>query len=246
MKVIRGGSGLGDSLYVRGVVERLSDLEVRTDYPELFKDLDVVCTPFSRHNVDILAHYSKRKEFQTNQWEDVCIEAGIEPEPLRFTWNGKVNLGKPYVLIASPRTPMGRKDGFGAELLPDEAVFRETLEGIDCLRVLVGEKPIYPIPYDVDLTGKTSLSELMSLAKGAIGLIGQCSYIIPLAEGFDKPLLVLWSHKVFTSEHYYVRRINPRKILSGERSYHLYDDWDEGKRHEAIQTFKQESGQEAI
>lgn len=250
-KVIRGGSGIGDSLYVRGVVEWLlqnkkGSYTVRTDYPDLFRGLDVEFTPFGRQNVDILAHYSKRKAQHTNQWEDVCIESGIPYHPLSFSWKTKKYFDEPYVLIASPRIPMGRNDGFGEEILPDMEVFQDTVKKIKLKRILIGEKPLFPIECDLDLTGKTSLHDLMDLGNGASGLVGQCSFIIPLGEGFDKPVLVVWSHRVFNSDHYYVQRINPRKILSGRKSTYLYDDWDEPKREEVIQAFNKATSQEEV
>ena len=57
MKRIRGGRGLGDTLYVRGVVELLKKkVEVCSDFPELFSDLDVEVDQFSRHNINYLEY----------------------------------------------------------------------------------------------------------------------------------------------------------------------------------------------
>ncbi len=242
MKRIRGGRGLGDTLYVRGVVELLGKkVQVCSDFPELFSDLDVETDVFSRHNINYLAHYCKRKEENTNQWEDCCIQAGIDPAPLRFSWVGNDDF-KGATIIASPRIPMNRKDGFGKEILPDKDAFQQICESIGGPRILVGEKPVFPVPHDVDLTGKTSVTDLMDMGYSCDRLVGQCSWIIPLAEGFNKPLLAIWSHRIEESEHQYVRRIYPRKILSGERSEFLYDDWDEAHIDQAVFDFSQRTG----
>lgn len=241
MKRIRGGRGLGDTLYVRGVVELLKQkVQVCSDFPEIFSDLDVETDVFSRHNINILAHYSKRKEENTNQWEDVCIQAGVVPAPMRFSWVGNQDYTG-TTIIASPRIPMGRKDGFGREILPDKHAFQQICESVGGTRILVGDKPVYPVPHDIDMTGKTSVTDLMDMGYSCDRLIGQCSWIIPLAEGFDKPLLAIWSHRIEESEHQYVRRIIPRKILSGEKSEFLYDDWSAAQLDQAVYDFTQRS-----
>jgi hypothetical protein len=63
-------------------------------------------------------------------------------------------------------------------------------------------------------------------------------------EGFNKPLLAIWSSAIEKSEHHYVRRIIPEKILSGEKSLFLYDDWQ--NRDKIVEIFNQRTSQKEV
>ena len=85
MKRIRGGMGIGDALYVQAVarylVNRGETLEVCTAWPDVFRPIrdKVLFAPFSRHNIQYLAHYSLRKgRPETTQFEDCCIQGGMQ------------------------------------------------------------------------------------------------------------------------------------------------------------------------
>ena len=234
MKRIRGGSGLGDSLYVQSVARHLVkkgiQLEVCTSWPDVFLPLDVQIAPFSRANIDYLAHYSKRKEENTTQFEDCCIESKLDPNDVeyRLDWRDRdPGIQKPYVLVNTPRTPMDRKDTFGAELFPDCRIIDEVLDqlGMYVVQAGAGEKKYNLRRVDKDLHGETTVKQLFDLAKHAEVIVGQVSFIIPLAESFDKKLMVIWSSKGLQSSERYVARIIPRKILYKSTSRFVMDDW---------------------
>jgi hypothetical protein len=142
---IRGGMGLGDALYVQSVVRHLVEkgesLKVCTAWPDVFRQLgpNVSVAPFTRQ-VQILAHYSTRKQKAgTTQFEDCCYTAGIrDPVELRLDWRVEdeafvsrlkdAAAGRAIVLLGMPRAPMGRKDGFGAEVLPNCAVIQKAVD----------------------------------------------------------------------------------------------------------------------
>ena len=126
VKRIRSGRGLGDTLYMRSLVRHLvgigKNLQVCTDYPELFEGMPVTFDVFSRHNIDYLSHYTKHKADQrTNQWQDICKTAGVEAE-LKIDWKVKnkslVNEildmanGRKVLFVHGGREPMARKDRF--------------------------------------------------------------------------------------------------------------------------------------
>jgi hypothetical protein len=196
--------------------------------------------PFSRNNIDYLAHYSKRKEENTTQFEDCCIEAGVCAE-YKLDWetqNHKLiaGLSKPYVLVHTPRTPMDRKDGFGAELFPDCRVMDEVLDilNLHVVQAGKGQKKHVLKRVDTDLHNQTSVTDLFDLAMNAEYIVGQCSLIIPLAESLDKKLMVIWSSKGLKSDNKYVSRITPRKILHKETSHYVMDDWDKEQIQDAV------------
>jgi len=241
MRKIRGGSGLGDSIYLRPFVEhylqRGERVEVCTNYGEVFSGLDVTISPFRRDSVNKVCHYVSGKTRQgTTQWEDLCISAG-EEIPFRFDWTIRNTLmtrdlqamaaGRPIIMVNGGRPPMGRSDGFAREMLPARAAFDTVLAALDgCFTVEVGKgAELYPLIADVDLADRTTPSDLLDIATVAAGLVGQCSFMIPLAEAFDKPLMVVWAAKGLTSATEFIRLCRPQKILSKPTSTFVMDDW---------------------
>lgn len=254
-KRVRSGRGLGDTLYMLSVVRHLVkqgvSLEVCTDFPEIFNGMPVSFDKFSRHNIDYLSHYTKRKHDQkTNQWEDICISAGVEGAELKIDWHVKNRAlideimeradGKKILFVHGGRPPMNRKDGFGMELLPDGKVFNFVLDKLeDFFRIQVGDSElVYTISSDMNLNRQTSVEDMLDIASIADGFVGQCSYIVPLAESFDRKLLAVWSSKGLDSSEEYVRTITPRKILSKPTSMHIVDDWDETEILKTVDAFR--------
>ncbi|HBA32966.1 MAG TPA: hypothetical protein DCZ12_02385 [Gammaproteobacteria bacterium] len=249
MRSIRGGRGLGDAMYVQAVARHLvhkgEKLRVYNDWPDLFLPLGdaVVTRPFSRA-VDITAHYSMRKDCRdTNQFEDCCIQAGLkEPADLMLDWTItdhpfidsviKQAKCKPICLVQMYREPMNRKDGFGLELLPDPMRYQAMIDDIQAFKVLVGGgKPLHPVGnVDLDLTNKTSVCQLMDLAYICDAMFGFCSFMVPMAEQFDKRALFLWSRKGTKSQKRYIKQITPKKILHKSTSQAVFDDDPEALR----------------
>lgn len=229
MRAIRGGMGLGDAIYVqsvaRHIVNRGEKLQVCTSWPDVFKPLGeaVEFARFRRDRIDFLAHYSLRKRFtDTTQFDDCCIQAGIGAGvELRLDWPARPHRlqadGKPILCVQLPRSPMGRTDGFGAELLPD---CRKIQAAIDAVRgrvliVQVGSgKPLFEFSgIDVDLANRTTVSELIDLASAADAFLGYPSFLLPLAESLGKPVLMVFSSRGLESSTIYVKQITPKKLL---------------------------------
>jgi hypothetical protein len=198
--------------------------------------------PFDRFNIDVLAHYTAGKaDLSTNQWRDVCNSAGVWV-PLRFGWK-VINkqliesirtdaAGRRVILVHGGRVPMGRSDGFGIELLPERAAFEQVMDELrDCFTVRIGKGPsLYDFSVDVDLNGATSVTDLLDLGASCDAVVGQCSFAIPLAEVFDKPLLCVWASRGMESNvHPYIRWITPQKVLSKPSSRFVVDDWGREK-----------------
>ena len=230
MKTIRGGKGLGDALYVQAVARHLvkqgQEIRAATSYPDVFRPLGIECIPFTRQGIQILAHYSLRKGQPTGQFEDCCIQAGIqEPVELKLDWQVQdraltdrlLSHGKPVVMVQLPRSPMGRIDGFGAELLPDCRQIQRAIDRLQgkALLVQVGAgRPLFRFSgIDVDLANETTVSQLLDVALVSFGAIGYVSFILPLCESLDKRVLLVWSRKGLKSQTRYVRQITPAKVI---------------------------------
>lgn len=242
MKRIRGASGLGDAVYMYPIVRHYANLgeqlEVCTRWPDVFRNLPVKIADFSRQNINILAHYARRKgNRDTNQFQDCCIVAGIKEEiPFTLDWKPKNSgliaktkeSGKPALLVQMPRAPMGRKDGFGASLLPKCGVIQSMIDELKERAYIVqvgGGKCLHEFKgIDLDMANKTSVTDLIDLHHSADAMLGYPSNIIALAEAFDKPLVAVWSRRGLKDGHSYVRQISPRKILSKPTSRHIVDD----------------------
>lgn len=252
MKHVRGGSGFGDSIYVRAVAEHLlrqgNRVRVRSDYPEVFAGLQVDVERFVRDpSCNVIAHYSGRKEAAgTNQWQDICITAGVGEIPLAISWQitnrplvsaikARAD-GRPIIMVNGGRPPMGRTDGYGYEMLPAREAFYAAQDALrDCFMVKVGKGPeLYPLAADLDLSGETTPAEAMDVAYISKGMLGQCSFMIPLAEALDKPLVVVWAAAGLTSGTQFIRLCTPQKILSKETSHFVMDDWQPEQIAEAV------------
>lgn len=251
---IRGGAGLGDAMYIRPIAEHFvragERVKVCSGFPEVFLGSGAEVEPFDRFNIDVLAHYTAgKRDPTTNQWQDICRSAGVSV-PLRFEWEVKNHAlieglkadaaGRRLVLVHGGRVPMGRTDGFGAELLPDRSAFAAALEALeDCFTVRVGKgADLYGLDVGVDLNGSTSVSDLLDIGSICDGVVGQCSFAIPLAEVFDKPLLCVWAARGLSAAHAYIRQITPAKVLSKPSSHYVMDDWAAERIQQVVRTWQ--------
>jgi hypothetical protein len=259
IKKIRCGMGLGDSLYLQSVVrhfvKRGMRLKVCSAWPDVFKPLGdmVEVVPFTRQGVQILAHYSMRKAVKgTTQFQDCCIQAGIgEPVELKLDWTPENHAlidrlkahGKKIVVVQLPRNPMGRTDGFGKELMPRCEVIQKIIDSWQgkALLVLIGAgTPLFEFKgIDIDLSNKTSVTDLLDVASIADAFLGYCSFMVPLAESFSKPALFVWSSKGISAIDPFIRSITPEKVLHCKTSQFVIDTWDEGKITEIADGFLQ-------
>lgn len=253
---IRGGSGLGDSLYVRPIAEHFAEkgqqVTALTNYPDIYRGSKISTEPFSRTNCQVVAHYVNGKsKTDTTQWQDVCAAAGVNI-PMRFDWAiQNQNLvdqiqraanGRRIILAHGGRAPMGRSDGFAMELLPAQWAFDDVLKGVsDYLVVSIGgiDGARYQLTAEIDLTGKTSVADMLDLAWICDGVVAQCSFAVPMAECFDKPLLAVWSERAKASNQAYIKTITPQKVLSKPSSRWVMDDWDQVRITEAVDAFRQ-------
>lgn len=243
---IRGGSGLGDSLYMQAIARHLAGqghrVEACSNWPDVFRPLvatgAVTVSPFRRHPIDRLAHYARRRGvLGTTQFEDCCRTAGIPGRvELRLDWTVEDTAlaaqlrrrDPPAVAVQLPRAPMGRTDGFGRELLPDCAVLQRIIDRLRQAATIVqigaGEALYRFERLDLDLANRTTVSQLLDVAATVDGFFGYPSFVIPLAESLGKPALIVWSRKGLNSPREVVRQMTPAKLLHGPLSRHLVDD----------------------
>lgn len=258
---IRAGAGLGDAIYLQSIARHFVEQgyipEICCDWPEVFRALAgrVKLSRFRRERIDRLAHYSMRRMIAgTDQFQDCCIQAGImTPVDLRLHWPlvnrdlaRQISDKRPILVVPMPRAPFDRKDGFGAEFLPD---CRRIQHAIDAVRgrakiVQIGAgKPIFAFSgIDLDLANKTSVTDVIDIGLLADGFLGFCSFIVPLSESFKKRSLLIWSRRGLHSPHPVVRSMKPKKILHRASSHHIVDDCAPNILTEAIDALCDEIG----
>lgn len=255
---LRGPSGLGDAIYLRPIADYFAGgprpVIVTSNYPDAFRGIKVEVVPFEKKSVDTVAHYSSGKHLRgTSQFQDMCISAGV-PSTLPFCINWKpLNheliervkeeaKGRKILLVHGGRTPMGRpNDPMALELLPKEGFFCSVVDQFqDCLRVRIGKgDEQYPIPFDLDLQGETSVTDLFDLAQLCDGVVAQCSFAVPLAEIFRRKLLAVWSGSGMRSLSQFIRLITPDKVLGfPQTSRYLIDEWSSSKAKDVVDEFR--------
>jgi hypothetical protein len=253
---IRSGRGLGDSLYLQGVVRYYVEkgykgLEVCSDYPDVFRPLDgrVNVVPFRRRMVDRIAHYTNRKGLpNTHQFQDCCLSAGIQEHvPFVLDWDiMNVDLvervkyfGQRIALVQLPRYPMARADAYGIELLPDCKTIQravDRLRKLDYCVIQIGQgNPLFQFKnISLDLANKTTVSDVIDLAWSSDMILGYCSFAAPLAECLNKPALFVWSTAGLVSQDDFIRLITPKKILGSKRSRTVLDTCSDEEMEEVL------------
>lgn len=255
---VRAGMGLGDSLYLQSVarhfVEKGENVEVCSAWPDVFRPIagKIMLSPFRRNGINTLAHYTARKGTPgTSQFRDMCICAGIrEDVDLRLDWVPEHTeyparlraRGKPIVCVQLPRTPMDRTDTFGDELLPNCDVIQRVIDRIAGYATLVqiGKgAPLYQFSgLHCDLSNRTSVRELIDIAYAADGFLGYVSFVIPLAESFRKPALLVWARSGLKSRNAFINTVKPGKIIHRPKtSRYIIDDCSETEIRQAADAF---------
>ena len=136
---------------------------------------------------------------------------------------------------------MDRADGFAKELLPSINVIQSVIDGVKDKYTVVlcgsGESLDSYQGVDIDLSNKTSVSELIDLAYISKRMIGYCSFFIPLAESLNKEALFVWADEGLSSGTSYISRITPTKILYKDTSKYVIDSWDKERIDNVIKAF---------
>ena len=241
---IRSGSGLGDSLYLQGVVRELvnrgeTDITVRTNFPDVFHSIKdhIHTVPFTKENTKQTAVYTLRMGEPTSYFQDCCISAGLQGSvDFKMDWSVKntdliaelKSHNKPILLVQMVRKPMARDDGFAENLVPNCDRIQEALDqiGDKAYKVLIGAgENLHPFEgIDLDLSNKTTLHDILDLGYSCDAMLGYCSFMVPLAEQFSKNVLFIWSRKGLKDKHSFVRKVTPRKVLHRKSSRYVIDD----------------------
>jgi len=151
--------------------------------------------------------------------------------------------GKPVILVQLPRYPLGkqRANDLGADLLPSLEFMQRVVDGLAGRAFVVQVGRGTPLWYfrgiDLDLAHRTTVAELLDVASLADGFFGYCSFMVPLAESFQKPALFAWSQRGLDSRDSYTRRVRPQKILHYPTSRFVIDNASDAELERAVYEF---------
>ena len=200
MKIIKGASGFGDTLYVRVIVEwlltnRPDEYMVLTKYPDIFKDLDIKTDSYTKSvalNYD--CQYIHDKTSKYSQFVDMLKRAKL---PL-FDMKSKLKDRKPTngVIIVPPYSPMGGASS-AKSMKPLNEEFNSYVNKFDNLQFLNKEYPFL---------------ELVEIFNSAKLVISQIGWAVPLAEMLDVPINVIFTKRALYSDRRFIQTIKPHKI----------------------------------
>lgn len=248
MIAIRGGSGLGDALYVQAIARHMVKQGQRVEacvhakWSPVFQPLGdkVTVSSFRRERIDVLAHYStRRRNRETDQFEDCCISAGVGTGvELRLDWKAAPGpipdlvRQRPIVVLQLPRLPMDRSDGYGDELLPAFSVLQRAIDhlkrrGALIVQVGAGGALHRFEGIDLDFANTTSVAEMIDVVSVADACLGYVSFLVPLSESLGKPALFVWSRRGLISRNEIIAWLTPKKVLHGPLARAVVDDCSE-------------------
>jgi len=204
MKIIKGASGFGDTIYVRVIVEwlltnRPDEYMVLTKYPNVFKDLDIKTGSYIKHiALDYDCQYIHDKTSKYSQFEDMLRRAKL---PL-FDMNTKLKNRQPTntIIVIPPYTPMG--GATPARIMkPLDNEFIKYISDFENIKFLAEQIDFFDL---VDMFNSAKL------------VISQIGWTVPLAEMLDVPINVIFTRRALNSGQRFINTIKSHKIKTKE------------------------------
>lgn len=235
---INSPRGLGDAIHVRAIVLHLLSLGetvmVFTRWPDVFADIKGLTVLPAERVSEHRDAFGARVCFQClipsvrelSQFRSACLQSGIlDPIALDIRWRvrspallyktrQKAN-GRP-VLLFQPLKRAGNVDE--EERRPDPGAFRRLVAGFDGhFKIKIGHPDFAEddagLATDLDLFGRTSISEAIDLATLADAICAEPSFLGIVAQAFDKPFSCLFSTRALTSDVKKVAGATPTRIF---------------------------------
>lgn len=228
-----GPRGLGDAIFVRAVAMRWLELgqpvTVFTLWPEVFDGIDVtVKNPTERtgdeniHHCVGCSHCRLPDVLPVSMFRRICHQSGLfEPFDFKIDWKVK----SPDMVNKIKRRSNGRKiliyqppkvaNGFEQELFnPSPEDFIQYLEDhSDFYRIKVGHPltahEFIDAPCELDLFGKTSVSDVFDIATICDLFFSQVCYLVTLGEAMDKKVACMFTRRQLEANAVRIRQLTP-------------------------------------
>lgn len=244
MKQLNASKGLGDALYLRAIVLHLlgkgEKLEVFTGWPDIFSDLPVTVKPYSAATGDEDWHHAKpclhcRIVTDMDSFSMACQQAGIsEPVELRVDWKVrnpaivarvKREAGARKILVYQPLKKAVNQNQELAR--PQQDAFLNALDArADYFRVKLGHPNLDNAgACELDLFGKTSVTDAIDIATAADLFFGEPCYLFILAQALKKPSVVMFSGRGADSGRHRITNFSPARLFpKPDLTTAIYDD----------------------
>lgn len=240
MKHLNASKGLGDALYLRAVVlhllKRGEKVAVVTGWPDLFSDLPVAISPAT---ADEDMHHAKpclhcRIITDMDAFSMACQQAGItEPVELRVDWAVRntrlvdevkqAARERKILVYQPPKKPCNENQALTS---PKREAFVRCLEEFDGFRVKLGHSNLDNCgPADLDLFGKTSVTDAIDVCTAADLFFGEPCYLFILAQALNKPSVSMFSGRAADSGRHRLVNFSPKRLFhKRELTSAIYDD----------------------
>jgi len=201
MKIVKGASGFGDTIYMRVIMEwllkkRPEKYIILTRHPEVFTDLSIETRSLSaKEQINYNCTYIHSKKGELTQFQDLVKRGGL-PE-IEFTSFLKNRMPSGKTLIIPPYDPMGGVKT-SRTMMPNKEEFDNFTKLYANTEYIKGQYKF------LDLVEKFNSANLV---------IGQVGWAVPLAQMLDVPLIVIFTNRALNSPTSFVSTIKPHKII---------------------------------
>lgn len=244
---IRGAAGFGDSVYLLPIVEWLakkydnpSNVTICSKHPDIFKHLGVTTEPFRRTNINVCATYAHNRHSPRNQYDDILKYGNLPHIEFKIDWKvtntellDKIKEeanGRKICVLPSATRPFNNDENKFADVMPDNRVLQILLdrykEELFIIKVGQGDQLYEYKNIDLDLHGQTSCTDILDIGTIADILLGQPSYLVPIAQIFKKRLFCILSRKMINSKNPTLRMLKPHKYKMLKTDVVLWDNSD--------------------
>lgn len=240
---LRGGGGVGDSIYVYPIANYFSkkniDVEVLTDFPMFYRNIKN-CKTRSRNIIPpgtVNCRYGERYPIQTtNIWEDTLITSGLQDKNIdlkinydRTKYKFDFETDKKIVLIKSPTYSMKRQKPETERIIPNPKYFQTIINEFkdQCYFIKCGLVNGYKTTlnnFDLDLSGYNDLIKILALVDISDIVLCQSSFFVSMAEGLDGKLMIGFNRQGMDTKYKFFHYITPKKVICKKNTTNYFID----------------------
>lgn len=246
--------GLGDAICLRAVAlhiaRKAEAVEVFTPWPEVFEGMPKTVRVRPQSEIDddnLLRHVAPcschiEHVRALDQFTNARERAGVPDAEFDIGWtvrnralaaDVRRRAGDRRVVIYQPIKRANTPDQ--ALLRPHPEAFNRLLREQDAYLVRIGHPGFVEndpkAPCDLDLFGRTTVSEAFDLVAAADGVVTEPCFLSLLAQALDRSLTCMFSRRALASENQRVSNIRPQRIFHKQALCTAV--WDEPARKAA-------------
>ena len=222
---IIGLSGFGDAIYIEPLIRRLAEQDkiiLYTDYPQVFEHIpNVEAAQYNRGAIveKTLSYIDSKANTETTQLDDLGYRS---PDEFQIAH-------KKIALVCAGYKGMGTRN----EFIPKKQVLCGIIKQLETR----GYRVIHiangtDADYGIERVKSSSYFHTLALFKGADLIVCQQGWATGLAEGLNKPCLVVFAETIASSDCKFIRQVTPKKVCCKKTTSFNWDN--EEKLEEAF------------